>query len=109
MNVTALWGNGAGVLALLGTGTLPPGVILGVVLSVLDTRGRVLNSVTHTDLDLSATARPDIMPVADGVAIVFAEAFARLGRSRPVKIFATDSLIAVADARLKPSGLLSNR
>jgi len=40
---------------------------LGVVLSVLDRRGRVVASVDHADLGLQRGERPSIMPLGDGV------------------------------------------
>ena len=46
---------------------------LGVVLSVLDARGRVVSSVEHVDLGLERSAQPQLMALGDGVALVGTE------------------------------------
>lgn len=66
--------NGQRAFMLSSRGGVPVRADRGVVLSVLDTRGRVIHSAAHTDLGFSATARPEIMAVGDGVAMIFAEA-----------------------------------
>ncbi|MBL8329667.1 MAG: hypothetical protein JNJ71_12490 [Rubrivivax sp.] len=65
--------NGAQAFVLSSRGGLPVRPDRGVVLSVLDQRGRVLHNVDHQDLDLAATAQPEIMALGDGVAMTFTE------------------------------------
>jgi hypothetical protein len=63
-------GDAAFVLSPRGTLLKPEA---GAVLSVLDKRGRVTQSVEHLDLDLSSLAQKDLLPLAGGVALVSAE------------------------------------
>jgi hypothetical protein len=63
-------GDAAYVLSPRGTVLKPEA---GAVLSVLDKRGRVTQSVEHLDLDLSSLAQKDLLPLDGGVAVVSAE------------------------------------
>lgn len=46
----------------------------GVTLSVLDLRGRVVATVDHSDIDVASLPQTDLMPLGDGVGMVFKEA-----------------------------------
>lgn len=63
-------GDAAFVLSPRGTVLKPEA---GAVLSVMDKRGRVQQSVEHLDLDLGSLAQADLLPLDGGVALVTAE------------------------------------
>jgi hypothetical protein len=63
-------GNAAFVLSPRGT-TLKSEP--GLILSVLDSRGRVQHSVEHLDLESGSLAQPELLPLDGGVAAVVAE------------------------------------
>jgi hypothetical protein len=65
--------SGAGAFVLSAREGMAQRPDLGVVLSVLDGRGRIVSSVEHVDLGLERGAQPQLMALGDGVALVSTE------------------------------------